>query len=116
MPLNLGALVGSVVDQLTGAGVRATGDPRTVNPPCVLVMPPTVSTRMKGADATFILYAVAGDAGAPAASAALGTLLDGVRAAFGNRVGPAAPVDVATVDGGALPGYQMTLTARRIPT
>jgi len=114
--LDIAALTASVVDQLKAAGVRATGDPRTVNPPCVLVMPPTITTRLKGADAAFVLYAVAGDAGAPAASAALSPLIDGVHAAFGNRVGPAAPVDVATVDGGALPGYTMTLTTRRIPT
>ena len=116
MALNTAQLVADVVAGLAAAGVRATGDPRTVNPPCVLVMPPTITPRMAGADASFTLYAVAGDAGAAAASAALSALIDGAHAAYGNRIGPAAPVDVATVDGGALPGYTMTLTAKRIPT
>jgi hypothetical protein len=116
MALDLAALVAGVVETLRAAGVRATSDPRGVNAPCVLVMPPTITHRMAGADASLVLYAIAGDAGAPAATSALSQLLDGVRAAFGNRVGAAAPVDVVTLDGGTLPGYSLTLTARRIPT
>lgn len=30
----------AVVQKLTGAGVRATADPRSATPPCVLVTPP----------------------------------------------------------------------------
>lgn len=33
----VGELRAGIVDTLTGAGIRATADPRNVNPPCVVV-------------------------------------------------------------------------------
>lgn len=48
-----------IVDTLTAGGVRATADPRNVNPPCVLVNPPDLRYDLAcGATATWRLRLV----------------------------------------------------------
>lgn len=45
--------------ELAAVGVRATLDPRSVNPPCVLLIPPTMALDVScGGTATFTAYAL----------------------------------------------------------
>lgn len=44
---------------LNAGGVRATLDPRSVNPPCLLLIPPTMALDVScGGTATFLAYAI----------------------------------------------------------
>jgi hypothetical protein len=52
-------IVQAYVDALNAAGIRATMDPRNVNPPCVLLNPPSVVLDIAcGGTATFTAYAL----------------------------------------------------------
>jgi hypothetical protein len=47
------------LDKLTVEGVRATLDPRSVNPPCILLIPPSLALDVScGGTATFTAYAL----------------------------------------------------------
>ena len=64
-------------DKLAAAGIRATIDPRNVNPPCALVTVDRVDATMGGCttvDALVLL--IAPDVGMPAALDTLGDMLD----------------------------------------
>ena len=62
---DIGALTREVVDLLTAAGITATADPRDLNPPGVLVGPPSFEphARLAGITATYTLWAVVPNAG-----------------------------------------------------
>ena len=46
-------------DTLNAAGIRTTLDPRSANPPCLLLIPPTVVLDVAcGGTATFLAYAI----------------------------------------------------------
>lgn len=50
----------TLADKLTAAGVNATCDPRSANPPCVLVTPPNhVFDHLCGATGSWSLFALA---------------------------------------------------------
>lgn len=52
-------VLNSYVVELTAVGIRATLDPRSVNPPCVLLIPPTMALDVAGGGtATFTAYAL----------------------------------------------------------
>ena len=110
---DIGALTREVVDLLAAAGITATADPRDLNPPGVLVGPPSFEphARLAGITATYTLWAVVPNAGRLAALDALGPLIDQVSGAI--RVDTAIPNDLLMPDGGdPLPGYQLTATVR----
>jgi hypothetical protein len=47
------------VERLNQAGVRATLDPRSANPPCILLVPPAMAMDVQcGGTATFTAYAI----------------------------------------------------------
>ena len=105
----LRAALDALVAQLDAAGVRATVDPRNVNPPCALVTVDRVDATLGGCptvDALVLL--VAPDVGMPAALDTLGDMLDrvatvpGVSAALPDTfTGPAA--------GQPLPAFRLTI-------
>lgn len=113
--MTLSEAIDVVVQALRAAGARATSDPRNLNPPIILVLPPAITWRLSCADLAFDLYAIAGDAGTPAAVAALEQLIGAARAALGGACTAAGPVDISTADAGVLPAYRLQYTARKIP-
>lgn len=116
MALDLGAALAQQLLALRSAGVRAVADPRDVNPPCLLVMPPAIVWRMKCADASWSAYAIATDPGTEPALRQLSVLLELARSALGAGLTGAEPADVTLPDGsGVVPGYALTWTTR-IPT
>ena len=100
-----------ILGRLTAAGIRAVTDERDVNPPCVLLGPPTIAFRFgrPAWDGEFRLLAVVGDTGRDQATAALDELLGQVSAAIGLLTGT--PTQFTALDGApALPAYELTLT------
>lgn len=113
MALDLGAALAQQLLALRSAGVRAVADPRSINPPCLLVLPPAISWRMKCVDATWTGYAIATDPGSEHALAQLSGLLAGVQAALAGAVTIAEPADVTLPDGaGTVPGYVIRWTGK----
>lgn len=105
----------ALVATLTGAGIRATIDPRDVNPPCVLVAPPVLAYRFgkRCWDASWSLLLIAGDHGKPGSLRALGDLLDAVQAATGGAIVTATPANAGTLDGTPpAPAYECIFTTR----
>lgn len=103
-----------IVEQLRAGGVRAVLDPRDVNPPCVLVRPPTVSYRFgKGNwDAEWTAWALVPSAGTNVDVAAVGQLLDDLQAALTYAVVTATPDDAVLADGSTVPMYSLSWTSR----
>jgi hypothetical protein len=114
--LELSAACHDQLQQLTRAGVRAVLDPRDVNPPCVLLMPPAVSYAFRHWDATWTAYALATDAGPVPSLVQLSRLVADVQAALGGAVTTGEPADVTLPDGaGQVPAYALTWTSK-LPT
>jgi hypothetical protein len=106
------AAAAAVVDQLVAAGVRATLDGRDLNPPAVLVRPPTVTYRFgRGGDADWEAWAVVGDLGSRQALDALSTLLEAVSAALVRPV-QARPDVISGADGSTVPAYVLTWSGK----
>lgn len=122
----LAGAVGDLLDQLTGAGIRATADIRNINPPCVYVPPPWINWRFgKGyVDLSWTLNLVVPNSGRDVALKNLGPLLIDVYEAL-------VPINCAPTDaryseltvpdgGPPMPCYEMNLTTRhqfeRTPT
>ena len=102
--------VTDLVDRLRLGDVRAVADERDVNPPCVLVRPPTLLyTFGGGAQAGWELIAVVPDTGTGPALAALDVLVDAARAALSGDVTTATPTSYAQEQGAPLPAYRLTL-------
>lgn len=112
--MDLDAAVQGVVDQLTDAGVRATNDGRNVNPPCVLVRPPTLSFRFGkgGWDGAFEAWAMVPATGQRTDLAALGELVTATQDALRGAPVTATPDEVTTPDGGTVPMYRMSWNQR----
>jgi hypothetical protein len=97
--------------KLESAGVRATIDDKSVNPPCVLIQPPAIVYRFGGkqADAEWTLLAVAPNSDKVAEIRALDKVLTETRAALDGAPVAARPAGVFTADGTAtLPAYELT--------
>lgn len=112
--VDLAGIVQALVDRLTAGGVRAAADLRDLNPPGVLVRPPTLHGRFgKNVNADLTLWCVVPDTGVSTALGALAELMDATQTALGWVVVLARPVDVQALDGaGTLPGYELTFTQR----
>lgn len=98
------------LDALTAAGIRASDDPRDINPPMLLLRPPTLSYRFGrgcvAADWTARLVLV--NAGVRQALAEALPLLQQIQDAL-QLVYTATPADFDLPDGGGpTPGYQLT--------
>jgi hypothetical protein len=97
-------------EQLTAAGIRAAVDGRDVNPPAVLLRPPTIHYRFgRGAyacdwEARLFLP----DTGTEQALKAALPLLDKVQTALDGVITTAVPADYALADGGTAVGYTLT--------
>jgi hypothetical protein len=97
----------ALVDKLTSSGVRATADPRSATPPCVLVPPPNRRYDLGcGWTATWELWALVPGQGNADAAKALDELAD--------QVAEVLPVERMTVsryvlaaDADALPAYRI---------
>lgn len=98
------------VTQLEAGGVRATLDPRDLNPPAVLIRPPTLHYRFGrgcvGADWTARLYLP--DPGTLDALRIALPQLDAIQNALGFAVADAVPGDFTLMDGATVPGYTLT--------
>lgn len=102
----------AVVDKLVADGVRATLDGRDLNPPAVLVRPPTVSYRFgRDGDADWEAWAVVGDTGSKQSLDALSDLLERVSAALVRPV-QARPDVISLADGSTVPAYVLTWSGK----
>lgn len=113
MTTDIGAAANDLAEMLRAGGVRASVDPRNVNPPCCLIGAPVLTYRMgKGcADATWSVLAIVPDNGAPLP--ALTALVNAAQDALHGAAVTATPASVATGDGAApLPAYALTFTTR----
>lgn len=106
----------TVVDELTAGGVRATLDGADVDPPCVLVRPPTITYRYgKGSwDAAFEAFATVPATGQSSSLTTAGDLVARATEALHGRVVTATPDDLTLAGGGTVPMYRLTWT-QRIP-
>ena len=112
--LSLANVVTDVVSQLDAAGLRATADPRDVNPPCVLVGPPTPSpngwTLARNCEIYLVpLTALVPNTGRINALAALDLLTGAILDALEGIPDSCLPADfIGTGGGDPLPGYALT--------
>lgn len=102
------------LEALTAADIRATDDPRDINPPAVLIRPPVLSFRFGrgciGADWTARL--VLPNSGTRQALQLALPLIDRIQTALQGAVVTATPADFELPDGGGpTPGYQLTWTS-----
>ena len=107
--------IDALADRLTAAGVRVATDARDLNPPAVLITPPTVTNRFKAGtwNAEWQLLIVAPNAGTRPSLGQLSSLLASVVNALDGEPVTATPYSL-TVDGESdpLPAYQLTWSAR----
>lgn len=110
MATDVQAQMAAYVAQLEAAGVRATMDPRNLNPPAVLIRPPTLHYRFGrgcvGADWTARLYLP--DAGTADALRLAMEQLELIQDALGYVAASAVPGDFTLLDGATVPGYALT--------
>lgn len=115
MTVDLAGAVADVVDRLKAAGIRATADPRDLNPPAVYVAPPELSFRFAKLtyDASWTLAAVVPNVGRKQALDLLGPLIESVLAVFPAITGGRAVDLTGGLDGGGpQPAYELTMTTR----
>ena len=111
--MGIAAAAQAIVDELVAGGVRGVRDFRDVNPPCVLVLPPTVHYRFgKCHSGDFEVWAIVADTGQKASLDALDALTSKAQAALGGRAVTGTPDSYASPDGGTFPIYRMTWTQR----
>lgn len=108
------AAVSDVVRRLRAAGIRAAVDARDLNPPAVLVRPPTLTYRFgKGyADAAFDAWVMVGSSGKSQELKQLSALLDQVQAALNHQGITARPDDAVLPDGSTAPMFVLSWTSR----
>ena len=113
--IDLAGAVGELVDELRAAGIGAAADLRDLNPPAVLVPPPSIEWRFgRGAALEWRIVAAAPNTGTGPATVVLSRLVDAVQTALRGRVTGGRPVDLTSPDGGApLPGYELTMSTKR---
>jgi len=99
-----------LVEDLSAAGVRATADQRTLNPPGALVALHAVAfTRLAGLDVEAVVYLVAPNAGTLDALAVLDNMIDPAALVTGADRFEAFPL--SNLDGGdPLPALRATIT------
>jgi hypothetical protein len=105
----------AIVAKLEAAGIRATIDDKSMNPPAVLVQPPVINYRFSGRcyGADWTLLAVAPNTDKQAEVRALDGLIAAVRTALDGAPVQARPAGVFTTDGTAtLPAYELTYSAK----
>ncbi len=112
--MDLDKLAQAQADRITADGTtRAVIDARDLNPPSALIRPPEIGYRFGACvSLTWTVLCVAPDTGTRTALAALGVLVDAVQAALGYPAATLTPVDVALLDGGTVPGYQLTYVTK----
>lgn len=104
--MDMGRAQGVLIADVNDCGLRATLDPRDVNPPCVIVRELTMTPNVLNAwTVVWQLDLVAGDTGTVAAATVLSGMLE--------RLTVSIPVDSATRVDLALPGVPDTLPAYR---
>ena len=108
--MSIATAAADVLQQLQGAGVRATDDARDINPPCVYLVPPEGSLRFNRgtADCTWTIYLVTGDAGARTATRALSDLIDKVAGVFSFTTFERVALSVPGAGADPLPSYRLT--------
>lgn len=99
------------LSQLRAAGIRATDDPRDINPPAVLLRPPVLQFRFGrgciGAEWTARLVLI--NAGTRQALQEALPLIEQIQDALQGAVITATPAEWDLPDGGGpTPGYQLT--------
>lgn len=108
----LNEAMSALVAQLEAAGIRATVDPRDVNPPAVLVEPPTMEYRFatRAVDYAWTLTAIVPNSGTRPALDELAELVEDVRVALmaGVRARPVTWVPLEAGD--PLPAYAVEFT------
>lgn len=98
------------VDALRAAGIRATMDPRNLNLPAVLVVPPAIVLDVScGGTARFTAYAVSRAPGNADAWKSVDGLLEQVAAVV--DVEEVRPTQYTTDDTGALPALEIVWTS-----
>lgn len=105
-------------DALTTGGVRAVLDARDVNPPCVLIRPPSVAYRFgRGCvGASWAAWLYLPDAGQLDALRVGFPLLSAAHEALataGVAIVNAEPADFALPDGGTVPGFTLNWSTSR---
>jgi hypothetical protein len=112
---DIAASMQGLADRLTAGGVRATIDPRDLNPPCALVAAPVVrwvfaSGRLA---VDWRLVVVVPSSGAANELKALGELLGRIAGILAGEPVQATPADYPDPGGGdPLPAYQLTWTTK----
>lgn len=104
-----------ILARLKAAGLRAFIDPRSVNPPCVLVLPPTMTFLFGkgGYSADYTLLAVSSSTDKRTQWTELSALITDTQQALGWAVTTVRPADVWSADQTTLlPGYEMTWTEK----
>lgn len=104
-----------IVARLKAAGLRAFIDPRAVNPPCLLVLPPTMSFSFGrgGYSADYTVLAVSSSTDKRTQWMELSDLITRTQEALGWMVTMVRPADVWSADQSTLlPGYEMTWTEK----
>ena len=103
-----------LVNTLRAGGVRAALDRRDLNPPGVLVMPPTVEYQVDPtwAEAEWTLLCAVPDSGTGTAAQSLSDLVEQVREALGWTAVSGRAAQVTTTDGPPSPAYALTFTTQ----
>jgi hypothetical protein len=102
-----------VTAALEPTGYRVATDSRDLNPPGLLLNPPTLTYRYQTGsfDATFTLVVTAANTVRREAYAELSAMIANIHAALAGRVITARPVDVwASDQSGLIPAYELTWT------
>jgi hypothetical protein len=103
------ARMAELINSIRAAGVAASGDPRDLVIPGVLVRPPRVQFRFGGCNAAdFTLWVMVADTGLAHSLPAALDLIARTQAAIGGRATDAVPDDFQTADGAVVPGYRLT--------
>lgn len=112
--MDLAAAVAGLVAALEAADIRATDDPRDLNPPCVHVRPPEIAWEFKPGSftATWTLWCVVPDVGRHMALQALSALIADTQEALDWRAVSARPDDVTLTDATTAPMYVLTFDER----
>lgn len=98
--------VAAVVAELRAADIRASDDPRDLNPPCVWVTPETIrqANLCGGVETVVGITLMARDSGSTSATEALAALLDSVLGAV-EVDGDLTAQSVTLPSGGPLPAF-----------
>lgn len=115
--MDLAAAVAGIVDHLVESGVRATDDPRDINPPCVHVRPPEIEFAFNagGYTASWELWCVVPDTGRHQALKTVSELIEKTQAALGWKAVSGRPSDALLLDGASAPMYILTFNERIHP-